>query len=660
MWVVSIIQVIYTYIVMNIRGRYVALLVIILLNLAGLVGVIVVLRQRTDVYSRPQAASVEVSSSSDVFIATHESSSETEVEASVIAQKVDLQRKLIVPQSLEDKATIEAMVQQAGGSIVKSNTSAIVVEIPKQAEGAIVQQLQQQELAQSVEVDYPVYLAADSVDWGIEKIEVPPVWEVTQGAGITVAVVDTGIDYTHSDLQGRYIGGYDFVNDDADPKDDHGHGTHVAGVIAAGVNNSGTQGIASSASLVAIKVLGADGSGYVSDIIDAVDWAIEQRVHVMNFSLGTPHHSAALESKLQEAQSRGIVLVAAAGNTNGGTLMYPAAYAPVISVAATDQNDNFASFSSVGAEIAAPGVGITSTVPGGGYATWSGTSMAAPHVSASVALMLANGQTNIRERLHQTALDLGEAGRDAYFGHGRIIGKPAVLGEDVLSAVVAFLEPKHNSNVPSSVQVILDIQDESDVVEATLSANNTVITRWTEPPYIFTWDASLYTGQDVMLIASAVDSSGNIGAAQVSVAVVDVATVSPSFSPTPSARVATPSVFPRFDRSDDVRQDAKTPSQQRRQDGERASEGVPPVTNINQRNPVPVPVVLPPQARQQQQEQSVQQNESAPRDTPASHRGQADDQDASRGTGGRPDVRGASVDGDEWGWWILLKNWLQL
>jgi subtilisin family serine protease len=205
------------------------------------------------------------------------------------------------------------------------------------------------------------------------------------------------------------------INKTNDPFDDHGHGTHVAGIIAADLNNSGIAGAAPKARIYAIKALAADGTGYISDLITAIDWAITNNLQLLNFSLGTTYDSSLLRHKIQDAAGRGIIITAAAGNTNGGALLYPAAYNEVIAVSATDSKDNFASFSSLGAEVAAPGVSIRSTVPGGRYATWSGTSMAAPHVTATLALMLANGQLDVRQQLRDTATDLGPAGKDSYF-----------------------------------------------------------------------------------------------------------------------------------------------------------------------------------------------------------------------------------------------------
>lgn len=361
------------------------------------------------------------------FIAKNTPAGKTIINQTEVAKKLDLQRKVIAPKSASEAAVIKKIIESQGGTVLQKG-STVVAEIPKETETEIEQTLASQTSVKKVEVDYPIAITADSAPWGVTRIEAPATWQTTSASGIKVAVIDTGIDYNHPDLAGRYIGGYDFVNNDSDPMDDHGHGTHVSGIIAADINGFGVEGVAPQAQIMAIKVLGSDGTGYISSIINGIDYAMQHGAQVINMSLGSSYDSSLLADKVQQAASKGIILVAAAGN-NSGPLLYPAAYPSVISVAATDSNDNFASFSNYGAEVAAPGVGITSTVPGG-YATWSGTSMAAPHVTATVALMLANHVANIRDTLHQNAIDLGPTGYDSYFGYGLIDAKTAVLGNE--------------------------------------------------------------------------------------------------------------------------------------------------------------------------------------------------------------------------------------
>jgi hypothetical protein len=534
------------------------------------------------------------------FVAKSKLEGKTSVDSKQIVQKLDLQRKIIRPSSPQRVAEINRIIQQQGGEIIKSDANIIVAHLPKDKEEQINQELESTNSTSTIEVDYPTFLTADNPDWGVKRIKAPDVWDTTTASGIKVAVIDTGIDYNHSDLQGRYAGGYDTANDDNDPYDDHGHGTHVSGTIATALNGSGLAGVAPGVQILAVKALHGDGTGYISDVVEAVDYAMRNGTQVMNFSIGTSYNSSALEEKLNEAAARGIILVAAAGNTSGGSLLYPAAYGSVISVAATDSGDNFASFSSVGAEIAAPGVGITSTVPGGGYASWSGTSMASPHVAATVALMLANNQTNIRQSLQNTAIDLGPSGKDGYYGYGLVHSKPATLGEDVLAPIVTFLTPDNDSTVYGEVEINLDVQDEYKLTSIKLYANNEQIQEWTESVSSHTWDTTGKEGSYELRVV-AIDENENEGSAKITVTVSkDPISPTPTVTPKPSLHQ-----MKQQGQSGNVRHDInQEQAQQNRQDyqnvpnnpqeaqgksesNNQPAQAAPDVSNINERNQKP-------------------------------------------------------------------------
>jgi thermitase len=252
--------------------------------------------------------------------------------------------------------------------------------------------------------------------------------------GVKIGIVDTGIDQMHTDLSGKTvncaiaIGG---LLTQGNCVDDNMHGTHVAGTIAAKANNTaGVAGVAFNASLAICKGLHtAAGTGLTSDIANCINWTHQQGAKVISMSLGGGA-SSTLQSAVQNAwkggAANGSVLIAAAGNDGDSTVNYPAGYAEVVSVAATDHSDARASFSNANAdvEVAAPGVSILSTIPGGQYAELSGTSMATPHASgvAGVLWQLFPTETaaGIRSRLSSTVDDLGPAGRDASFGFGRV------------------------------------------------------------------------------------------------------------------------------------------------------------------------------------------------------------------------------------------------
>jgi subtilisin family serine protease len=202
-----------------------------------------------------------------------------------------------------------------------------------------------------------------------------------------VAVVDTGVDPSQPDLAGRLAPGYDFVNGDSDPGDDNGHGTAVAGIVAAAGNNHiGVAGYCWRCRVMPLKVLDANGGGFASDVARAVVWAGDHGARVINTSLGGPVEDAALAAAAQYAQLRGALLVAAAGNDSSSQLDYPAALPAVVSVGASNQADALYPFSNQGAAVAAPGENTT-TARGGGYETFLGTSSAAPVVSGIAGLL---------------------------------------------------------------------------------------------------------------------------------------------------------------------------------------------------------------------------------------------------------------------------------
>jgi Subtilase family/Thrombospondin type 3 repeat len=255
------------------------------------------------------------------------------------------------------------------------------------------------------ELDRPVSAADAEVDelWGLNMIRAPQFWDYGLGAHRTVAVIDSGVDTTHPDLEGQVLQGWDWVQNDGVANDVNGHGTHVAGTIAAARNGEGIAGVAPEARILPLRVLDAAGSGKVSDVIKAYDFAAERGVRIVNASLGG---LGAIQAE-QEAIARHpeVLFVVAAGNGEGGAdgngddnddpavAQYPCAYdlANVLCVGATDESEEPAYFSNFGDEtvdVFAPGVDIESTVPGGGYGTKSGTSMATPHVAGMAALVL--------------------------------------------------------------------------------------------------------------------------------------------------------------------------------------------------------------------------------------------------------------------------------
>lgn len=318
------------------------------------------------------------------------------------------------------------IVSTLGGSVNHQfkHMNVLQVTLPEAAVAA----LEKNPLVEYVEEDIEYKIDAQSVPYGIPhiKADVAHSQSVT-GSGVKVAVLDTGIDASHEDL--NVAGGASFVTDEPDAlTDGNGHGTHVAGTIAALNNNVGVVGVSYDVDLYAVKVLSGAGSGTLSGIAQGIEWAIDNDMDVINMSLGGSTGSSTLKQASDNAYNSGIVVVAAAGNSGSffgliNTIGYPARYDSVIAVGAVDANNNRASFSSVGSqlEVMAPGVDINSTLPGNQYGALNGTSMASPHVAGAAALILAKypNMTNVqvRQKLRDTATYLGSAFN---YGHGVI------------------------------------------------------------------------------------------------------------------------------------------------------------------------------------------------------------------------------------------------
>lgn len=266
----------------------------------------------------------------------------------------------------------------------------------------------------------------------LQRIHAPAAWDITTGsAGVIIAIVDSGADYAHPDLAAQLLPGYDFVNGDSSPSDDNGHGTHVAGVAAAITNNGeGVAGTCWSCRLLPLKAFDQQGIGSSSAIAPAIIYAADQGAKVINMSFSGPD-SRTVKSAIDYAFNKGLVLVGAAGNS-GGSVEYPAAYSNVLAVSALDADNIIAAWSNRGPEIdlAAPGTGVVSTSLfvarscGCKYAFMSGTSVAAPFVSGSAALVAAQAPTlspsAAMDILKKGTDDLGSPGTDPLYGAGMV------------------------------------------------------------------------------------------------------------------------------------------------------------------------------------------------------------------------------------------------
>ncbi|BCJ41847.1 hypothetical protein GCM10010168_75350 [Actinoplanes ianthinogenes] len=337
----------------------------------------------------------------------------------------------------------------------KSGRPVVTVKQATDRAGAakLVEQAQQAENAVGVEIDVKaVALGAPtgsdlyrSRQWDLGTMRAVDAWQTSTGAGVTVAVVDTGVDATNVDLSGKVLTGWDATTDKAGGNiDPNGHGTHVAGTIGAVTGNTiGVSSVAPDVKILPVRVLGANGSGYMSDAAEGIVWAADNGAQVINMSLGAGTKVTAVSNAIAYARGKGVTVIAAAGNerAQGSPISYPAADTGVIAVAATDSSDGVAPYSNAGSyvDVAAPGSAILSTYPaalGNSYGTMSGTSMASPHVAGLAALLKAAKPSltpdQIEKAIETSAVDLGSAGKDNDFGYGRV---------DAVAALAAVATP---------------------------------------------------------------------------------------------------------------------------------------------------------------------------------------------------------------------------
>lgn len=330
-------------------------------------------------------------------------------------------RKIVVFQkNFVNEAAQNTVVKNSGGTIIKSLRliNGLAVYLPPQAERALSGRNETLRIdndliisATGQFVPVPVGVSgkpsappqpAQAIPWGINRIGADVAQNTTKGLAVKVAILDTGIDLNHADLQNNIRGNVNMINPRKSGDDDNGHGTHVAGIVAAADNAIGVIGVGPEIYLYAVKVLGKNGSGWLSDIIEGLDWCINNKMQVINMSLGASSDNESFHEAIAKTYQAGLVQVVAAGNNGltGGSVDYPGRYSETITVSAVGQYAGgalyFAPFSSFGPEVdlAAPGVSVNSCWKDGYYRTLDGTSMATPHVSGVAALVLTTAVGN--------------------------------------------------------------------------------------------------------------------------------------------------------------------------------------------------------------------------------------------------------------------------
>lgn len=378
------------------------------------------------------------------------------------ANNHDTKRMIVVFDETLSEQEINETVEEVDGEIkgIFDEITVATVEVPED----MINTLLEDPAVKSVEEDILIQLNAQIEDWGIQSTHIPLAWDSGfTGKGVKVAVIDSGIS-AHSDL--TITGGISTVDYTTSYSDDQGHGTHVAGVIAARNNSIGVKGVAYESEIYAVKAFDQKGDAYLSDIIEGIDWSIANGMDIINLSAGSQTDSTALQLAIDQAYDSGIILVAAAGNDGSSdglddSVDYPARYSSVIGVGAVDRYLTRAGFSSTGpaVEVAAPGVKILSTYIGNQYAYMSGTSMATPYVTGKLALLkqayplLSNKE--LRNVLIEHTQDLGQVGRDVFYGYGYIQASSftePIVGVEENSITSLKLSANSISGVPGQVQ----------------------------------------------------------------------------------------------------------------------------------------------------------------------------------------------------------------
>ena len=397
--------------------------------------------------------------------------------AALLACGICIASASAVPVIVGYKDASQIRTSSLGTFTIMSGVGAAQITVPESGHvlsniNAVAADLSEQEIAalkssgavKYVEPDYAVTaLGGPTIPWNIKQIRADTVQAAhNTGSGVKVALIDTGIDYTHPDLIGVYAGGYNVRAGTTDPMDDNGHGTHCSGILAATGSAKGIYGTAPGVSLYGVKVLSSTGDGRVSDVVDGIAWAKNNHMKVASMSLGLGEDSQALHDAIDQATKSGMLIVAAAGNSGvpsgaGDTMSYPAKYDGVLAVAAVNKYNHRAFWSSTGGQlgVSAPGVNVKSSIPGAQYATYSGTSMATPHVAGVAALVFSAHpswtNTQVRMQIVNTSTPLGTSW---FYGAGLVNASAAVgdaaMAPQVTSVATADVQGIETDGLPFS------------------------------------------------------------------------------------------------------------------------------------------------------------------------------------------------------------------
>ncbi|MBK4735215.1 S8 family serine peptidase [Noviherbaspirillum pedocola] len=447
-------------------------------------------------------------------------------------------RILVMPRAGLPEQALAAIAGTVGGHARKVGQSDLhIVDLPAGAsETAAVQHLSQNPHIQFAELDRKVSAKFTPNDpyfgseWHLAKVNAPSAWDTTQGAGVTIAILDSGVDGSHPDLVPNLVAGYNFYDNNTNTADACGHGTAVAGTAAAVSNNgAGVAGVAGQARIMPIRVAYFDTTynecyAYYSTISNGLTWAADHGAKIANVSYGGVAASSSIISAAQYMQSKGGLVFVSAGNN--GTQDNTTPTSSMIVVSATDQNDNLFSWSTYGSfvTLSAPG-DVWTTSNGSGYQEWMGTSFSSPLTAAVGALVMAANPSltgaSVQNILQSTAVDLGAAGKDIYYGYGRVNAAAAVQAAltspvaDTTAPTASITSPGAGSSVSGVVPVSVSAADNVGVTSVQLSVNGTAVATSTSAPFSFSWDSTGVANGSATLVAYAYDAAGNKGASSI-------------------------------------------------------------------------------------------------------------------------------------------------
>jgi subtilisin family serine protease len=417
-----------------------------------------------------------------------------------------------------------------------------IVELPPQAsETAQARAFGQQGHVEFAELDgivRPAMVPNDPrypTSWHLPKVGCPEAWDTTVGsANIVIAILDSGVEGTHPDLADKLVPGWNFYDNNADTSDFYGHGTGVAGVASASGNNAaGVASVAWGCSIMPLRVSNPSGCATWSTLASAITWAADHGARVANASFGYSD-STSVTSAAQYLASRGGVLTFSAGNE--ATFSSAADNPYVLTISASDQSDAIASWSNTGnnIDLAAPGVSVTTTTPGGTYGAGSGTSFSAPVVAGVAALVMSANPSltaaQVQDVLKQSADDLGPPGWDPQYGWGRVNAARAVAmaatvpapTPDTTPPTVSFGSPSAGSTVSGTASVLVNASDNVGVTSVSLFVDGVPFATTSSAPFSFAWNTVTASNGSHTLEARAADAAGNTAAVTMGVMVNNV------------------------------------------------------------------------------------------------------------------------------------------